>query len=68
MTVDDENEFIVDDILSSRREPRTRRLQFKVKWQGYDRDDEWYYADAGEFDNAKDVVEEFYKRYPRMIR
>ena len=63
---DDGSEYPVDDILDSRR--YYGRLQYKIKWQGIDRDDIWYYADAGEFDNAKDVVDEFHRRYPKAPR
>jgi hypothetical protein len=68
VTVNDQEEWVVDDILASRRESRTKRLQYKVKWQGYDRDEEWYYVDNGEFEGAKEVVNEFHKRHPNMPR
>ena len=60
------DEYEVDDILASRR--YHKRLQYKVKWNNVDRDDTWYWADAGQFDNAKDIVEEFHRRYPRAAR
>lgn len=59
-------EWIVDDILDSKT-PRGR-LKFKVKWQGVDKDLNWYDADNGEFDNAMDVVEDYYRRYPNAPR
>lgn len=52
----------IDDILESRR--HYGRQQYKVKWHNEDRDDEWYYADGGEFDGAQDVVNEFHRRSP----
>ena len=60
------DEWDVDDVIDSRR--YRNRLQYKVKWSGEERDDHWYYADAGEFDNAKEIVEEFHRRYPKAIR
>ena len=63
---DEGDEYPVDEVIGSRR--YHGRLQYKIKWQGVDRDDTWYYADAGEFDNAKDVVEEFHRRHPRAPR
>ena len=61
--IDDEEEWEVDDILDSRRSHG--RLQYKVKWAGFDLDLEWYDAENGEFDNAKEVVSDFHARYPR---
>ena len=54
--------YEVDDIIESRK--YYGRLQYKVKWSDIDNDDNWYYADAGEFDNAPDIVHEFFKKYP----
>jgi len=59
---EDEEHWEVDDILDSRR--YRGRLQYKVKWIGVDRDDEWYYADKGEFDGSEEVLDEFHKLYP----
>lgn len=64
--VEGEDEWELDDILQSRR--YRGRLQYKVKWHGFERDDEWYYADAEQFKNAQTVVEEFHTRYPKMPR
>jgi hypothetical protein len=61
-----EDEYEVDDILDSRR--RYGRLQYKVKWHGLDRDDEWYFADQGEFESSQDVVDEYHRRYPKKPR
>ena len=64
--LDGGDEYAVDDILESRR--YRGRLQYKVKWEDVDRDDTWYYADAGQFANAKDVLEEFHRRHPGAPR
>lgn len=45
--VDGEDEWELDDILASRR--YYGRLQYKCKWHGFERDDEWYYADGENF-------------------
>lgn len=60
------DEWDVDDIIASRR--YKGRLQYQVKWTDEEDDDAWYYADQGEFDSAKDVVEEFHRRNPRAAR
>jgi hypothetical protein len=62
--VDDEEQE-VDDILDSRRYGRGKRLQYRVKWKGYDTDLEWYNADGGEFDSCRDLVKDFHLRYPQ---
>ena len=59
--VDDEKAWNVNDILNSRH--HYGRLQYKVKWHGLNRDNEWYYADKNEFKHSQKVVDEFYKRY-----
>jgi len=63
IVVNDEDEWEIDDILNSRR--YRRRLQYRVKWKGYDNDLNWYNADGDEFMNAQEVVDEFHTRYPR---
>ena len=64
--LDEGDEYAVDDILDSRR--YRGRLQYKVKWEDVNRDDTWYYADADQFANVKDVVDEFHKHYPGASR
>lgn len=59
-------EWVVDDILKSKKP--YGHLQYQVKWEGVDKDLTWYDAGDGEFDNAKDVVDDFHKRYPLMPR
>lgn len=66
VTSDGQKLWDVDDILKSRR--YYGRLQYKVKWHNVERDDEWYYADAGEFDGAQEVVDEFYRKHPKAPR
>ena len=60
----DGDEWLVDDILDSRFYGKAKRLQYKVKWHGLDRDNEWYNIDRGEFENSSDVVDDFHTRYP----
>ena len=66
ITEDEEEHWEVDDILDSRR--YRGRLQYKVKWHGIDRDNEWYYADRGEFGGSEEVLEEFHRKYPGKPR
>ena len=42
------------------------KIQFRVKWKGYDEDKEWYNASG--FDHAKDIVDDFYNRNPTKPR
>ena len=66
ITIEDDEHWEVDDILDSRR--YRGRIQYKVKWTDLDRDDEWYYADKGEFDGSEEVLDEFHKLYPSKPR
>ena len=66
--VDDEEEWKVDDILDARKvgRGRGRKVQFRVKWKGYNEDREWY--DASRFEHLKDIVDDFYNRNPTKPR
>jgi len=66
IVVNDEDEWEIDDILNSRR--YRRRLQYRVKWNGYDNDLNWYNADGDEFMNAQEVVDDFHIRYSNKPR
>lgn len=59
-----DQEWVVDDVLDSRYEPHSGRLQYIIKWEGLARDANWYNADRGEFEGPADVVNEFHKKYP----
>ena len=48
--IEDKEEWIVEDILDSKR--ARNRLKYRVKWEGIDEDSNWYNADGGEFENA----------------
>ena len=60
VVVDDEEKWEVDDILNAKRKGRSRKVQFGVKWKGYDKNKEWY--DASGFEHSKEVVDDFYHR------
>lgn len=60
--VEDEDEWEVDDILDSRI--RYGKLQHLLEWKDSDTDLTWYDAHDGQFGNAKEVVDEFHRRYP----
>jgi hypothetical protein len=64
--VDQEAEYEVEQIEDSRI--IRGRLQFKVKWKGYPQDFVWYNADNHEFQDARDIVEEYYQRTKTNIR
>ena len=69
IVVDEEEEWELDDILDCRYYGKGKRLQYQVKWKGYDkRDLHWYNADGDEFKNASELVEDFNKRYSRRAR
>ena len=63
--IDDHEEYGIDDILDAKL--IRKKVYFKAKWTGYEEGDpannEWY--PASDFYNARDIVEDFYSRYPR---
>src|ERR1700744_5343248 len=61
--VDDQEEYIVERIIDSRRHGRGRKLQYLVKWEGYpDSDNQWVSKDDIFADEA---IWEFKLRNPR---
>ena len=67
--IKDQEEWEIDDILDARLTGRNRRLQFRVRWRNEAYPDrQWYNADGGEFENAKDIVDDFYQRHPEKPR
>jgi hypothetical protein len=60
----EDEEWEVDDILNSRLYGRWKRLQYQVKWKGYDKDITWYNANGNEFRNCQDIVNDFHSRNP----
>ena len=61
-----EDEFEVTRILDARinRQYRGSRLQLRVAWRGWPDDPTWYNADDGEFDHAKNALNEFMHSHP----
>ncbi len=66
IVINDENEWKIDDILNFRR--YQRRLQYKVKWNDYDNDLNWYNADDDEFMNAQKIIDDFHIQYLNKSR
>ncbi len=66
IVINDENEWEIDDILNSRR--YQRRLQYRVKWNDYNNDLNWYNADDDEFMNAQKIVDDFHIQYSKKSR
>jgi Chromo (CHRromatin Organisation MOdifier) domain len=60
ITVDGESEWEVDDILAVRT--RYGKLQYRVKWLGYDDDPDWYPASDVKY--APHKVRDFHKANP----
>ena len=60
VVVEGNDEWELDDIFDARK--RYRKIQYKVKWKGIDEDLTWY--DANGFENAEELVEDFYQRHP----
>ncbi len=66
IVINDEDEWKIDDILNFRR--YRRRLQYRVKWNDYDNDFNWYNADDDEFMNAQKIVDDFHIQYSNKSR
>ncbi len=66
IVINDEDEWKIDDILNFRR--YRRWLQYKVKWNDYDNDLNWYNADDDEFMNAQKIVDDFHIWYSNKSR
>ena len=64
VVIEGKEEWEVDDVLDARR--RRGKVQFRVKWKDHPEDPDWY--DANGFENAKEIVEDFYLRYPSKPR
>ncbi len=66
IVINDEDEWEIDDILNFRR--YRRRLQYRVKWNDYDNDLNWYNADDDEFMNTQKIVDDFHIQYSNKSR
>ncbi len=66
IVVNDEDEWKIDDILNFRR--YQRRLQYRVKWNDYDNDLNWYNADDDEFMNIQKMIDDFHIWYLNKSR
>ncbi len=66
IVINDEDEWKIDDILNFRR--YRRWLQYRVKWNDYDNDLNWYNADDDEFMNTQKIVDDFHIWYSNKSR
>ncbi len=66
IVINDEDEWKIDNILNSRRYQRW--LQYRIKWNDYDNDLNWYNADDDEFMNAQKIVDDFHIQYSNKSR
>ncbi len=66
IVINDKDEWEIDDILNSRW--YQRRLQYRVKWNDYDNDLNWYNADDDEFMNAQKIIDDFHIQYLNKSR
>ena len=64
--IDGEPEYEISEILDSKLDKRYRcKLQYLVKWLGYENtDEERSWISATELDHASDIVADFHKSYP----
>ncbi len=61
IVINNEDEWEINDILNFRW--YWRWLQYKVKWNDYDNDLNWYNTDDDEFMNAQKIIDDFHIWY-----
>ncbi len=66
IVINDEDKWKIDNILNFRR--YRRQLQYRVKWNDYDNDLNWYNADDDEFINTQKIVDDFHIQYLNKSR
>ena len=66
IVINDEDKWKIDDILNFRW--YWRWLQYKVKWNDYDNDLNWYNADNDEFMNIQKIIDDFHIWYLNKSR
>ncbi len=66
IVINDEDKWKINNILNFRRYQRW--LQYRVKWNDYDNDLNWYNADDDEFMNAQKIVDDFHIQYSNKSR
>ncbi len=66
IVINNEDEWKINDILNFRW--YWRRLQYRVKWNDYDNDFNWYNADDDEFMNAQKIIDDFHIQYLNKSR
>lgn len=56
-------EWEVDDNdIQDAKRGRGKKVLFQAKWKGYDEEKQWY--PASDFQHAKEIVDDFYRRNP----
>ena len=61
IVMNDQEEWEVNEIQNSRHFRCGKQLQYQVKWHNWDRDLEWYNADGEEFENCKELTQEYHR-------
>ncbi len=66
IVINDKDEWKINDILNF--QCYRRWLQYRIKWNNYDNDLNWYNADDDEFMNTQEMIDEFHIKYSRKAR
>lgn len=62
--INNKEEWKIKDIFDARS--HQNKLQYRVKWDDWDEDREWY--DVVGFENSLEIVKDFHFRYPEKPR
>ena len=61
IVINDQEEWEVNEIQNSRHFKHGKQLQYQVKWHNWDRDLKWYNAYSEEFENCKELTQEYHR-------
>ena len=64
--VKNKEKWIIENILNFKK--LRNRLKYKVRWKNVDKNLNWYNINRGEFDNAKNIIKDFHKKYSDKSR
>lgn len=65
--VDGDIEYEVQEVINSRRTARNQKLQYLVRWKGYQSDEDTW-VDEADMAHARAKIRAFHRKYPTAVR